>query len=79
MPRYFFHLFNDLDVLDDEGRELPDIAAALSTAETDAREMAAESVRRGHLNLSHCVEVRDEADHVLFRVCFGDVVTVSGL
>ena len=49
MPRYFFHLHNDLDVRDEEGRELPDIESALRAAGEDARTMAAESVRMGTL------------------------------
>lgn len=28
MPRYFFNLYNDLTAIDEEGVELPDLAAA---------------------------------------------------
>jgi len=79
MPRFYFHLFNDLEVFDDEGRELEDAAAAHRSAERDAREMAAESVRHGHLDLAHYVEVRGETGEVLFCVSFGEVVEISGL
>ena len=78
MPRFFFHLHNDEDTLDEEGRELPDVAAAQAEALFDARHMAAESVRSGHLNLSHFVQVADESGKGLFRVTFGDAVAILG-
>ncbi len=76
MPRYFFHLHNDVDSHDEEGRELPDLAAARCAAAEDARHMAAESVRSGHLDLAHFVEVTDENSKPLLRVTFGEVVTI---
>lgn len=77
MPRFFFHLHNDLEVIDDEGRELTDIEAAREAAERDALQMAAESVRHGHLARSHYIEVTDEAGTALFRVTFGEMVDVT--
>lgn len=53
MPRYFFNLFNDENAVDEEGSELSDAAAALDKAAADARYMAAQSVLRGHLTLTH--------------------------
>jgi len=76
MPRFFFHLHNDLESADDEGRELPDIEAARRAAEQDARDMAAESVRAGHLTRSHFVEVAGEDGEPRFCVTFGEVVEI---
>ena len=78
MPRYFFHLHNDLEVVDDEGRDLPGLEAARRAAEDDARQMASESVRQGHLDLAHFVEVTGDDGHPLFRVKFGEVVRIIG-
>lgn len=78
MPRYYFNLHNDVDSLDDEGRDLPDLASARRAAAEDARHMAAESLRHGHLNLAHFVEVTDEHGQSLIKVTFGEVVTISG-
>ena len=78
MPRFFFHLHNDIDARDDEGRELSDLAAAHRAAEEDARQMAAESVRLGRLDRSHFIEVAGETGDCLFRVTFGDVVSILG-
>lgn len=74
--RFFFHLHNDVLSFDEEGRELPDTDTARAVAEEEARTMAAESVRKGHLNLAHYVEVVDEAGDILFTVPFGEVVDI---
>ncbi|HYD23369.1 MAG TPA: hypothetical protein VEB68_01125 [Croceibacterium sp.] len=78
MPRYFFHLHNDLDSYDDEGREMDDAVQARRCAEQDARDMAAEGVRAGELNRSHHVDVTDAGGTLLFSVRFGEVVRVVG-
>jgi hypothetical protein len=74
--RYYFHLHNDIQSLDEEGRELPDLEAARLEAVDEARVMAAESVRKGHLNLGHNIKVEDESRTIQFEVTFGDAVTV---
>lgn len=77
MARYFFHLRNDLNVDDQEGVELPNLAAALDHAVRSAVEMAAVSVvDHRHINLGHRIEVADETGTVLEVVRFGDVVRV---
>lgn len=76
MPRFYFHLFNDITAIDEEGAELPSEARARQRAEVNAREMAAESVRRGHLVLSHRIDVGNELGHTIATVRFGDVVQV---
>jgi hypothetical protein len=76
--RYYFHLRNDVDAPDDEGRELGSIEAAREIACEEARMLAADEVGRGHLNLDHAIEVTDGAGVPLFRVAFGEAVTVSG-
>ena len=78
VPRYFFHLHNDVDATDEEGREFPDVEAARRAAEEDARQMAGESARAGHIDKAHYIEVFDEAGTALFRVTFGEVVTIIG-
>jgi hypothetical protein len=76
MPRYYFHLFNDITSLDEEGSELPTDAAAKQPAESNAREMAAESVREGHLVLSHWIEVGNEVGEKIATVRFRDVIQI---
>jgi hypothetical protein len=78
VPRYFFHLYNDLVAKDEEGTELPDLAAAREQAAEHAREMVCASVREGHLNLDHRIEVTDEAGKLLLTVTFRDAFTIEG-
>jgi hypothetical protein len=77
MPRFYFHLFNDTQVPDPEGTELPDATVAIQRAVTAARAMAAESVREGRLVLSHRIEISDETGASVGTVHFGDVVEIQ--
>jgi hypothetical protein len=77
MPLYFFHLFNDLTVIDEEGAEFSDLAAARKDAVLGAREMAAKSVLEGKLNLEHAIDIADESGMVLERLRFRDVVMIE--
>lgn len=78
MPRFYFHLHNDVDTFDEEGRDLPDVDAARRAAMLDARSMAAESVRLGHLDPSHYVAVTDENGDTLFCMSFREAVRIIG-
>jgi hypothetical protein len=77
VPRYYFHLYNDMIVCDDEGQEVADDEAARQVAIASARDMAAVSVRGGRLNLKHRIEVADEGGKILRVVRFEDVVKVE--
>ena len=76
MPRFYFHLFNDMTAMDEEGTELPDESAANSQAIMNAREMAAQSVREGHLVLSHRIDVANQSGDTIATVHFRDAVEV---
>lgn len=78
MPRFFFHLRNDVAADDEEGRELADVAAAHQHAIESAREMVCASVHEGHLNLDHYIFVTDEAGKEVTRVTFRDAFTIEG-
>lgn len=45
MPRYFFHVFNDEQTVDQEGVDLADQEGAMALAAAEARNLAAESVK----------------------------------
>jgi hypothetical protein len=74
MGRYFFHLFNDLDVPDLEGRELPDDDAAHEVAIAEVREMIAASVRKGSLTLSHRIDVENRFRQPVCTVHYRDAI-----
>ena len=76
MPRFYFHLFNDMVSMDEEGLEFADAPMAMQKAVSVAREMAADSVRSGHLVLSHRIDVADDSGAAVGTVRFGDVVDV---
>ena len=79
MPRYFFHLHNDIDSLDEEGVELPGLEAARAMARRSVQFAAAESVKdEGHLVLDHHIDIADESGAIVETVRFRDVVTVQG-
>jgi hypothetical protein len=78
MPRYFFNLYNDRDVRDPEGEELPHTEAARIKAADYAVDLAAAGVReRRKLCPRHRIDVADERGEVLATVRFGDVVKVE--
>ncbi|HEX8641698.1 MAG TPA: hypothetical protein VF704_11175 [Allosphingosinicella sp.] len=77
MPRFYFHLRNDLSVDDEEGQELPDLASAEKVALANIRSIASENVLQGRLDLSHRIEIADEAGDVIRTVTFGDAVEVE--
>lgn len=72
VPRYFFHLFDDLTVIDEEGVELPSPAAAREHAIANARTMACAELTEGHLNLKHRIEVTDESASTILTLRFAD-------
>lgn len=78
MPRYFFNIRNDLTADDEEGLELADDESARETALEAARSLVCESVRNGHLNLDHFIEILDEGRQPLLKLTFRDAFTIEG-
>lgn len=77
MPRYFFHLRNDAHTQDEEGKELPDLAAAREHALEAARDVVCGDIRRGYLNLDHYVEVTDESGDTVLKLTFREAFTIA--
>ena len=78
MPRYFFHLHNDVDAPDPDGTELSDLEAARECALRHARFTAAETVKdMGHFVGDHRIDIEDENGTVLDTVLFKDAVQVE--
>lgn len=74
MPRFFFHVFDDVVARDDEGIELADSQAAREAALAGARELICEQVRRGRVCLQHRIVVEDEAGAAVAAIAFADAV-----
>ena len=77
MPRYFFHLYDDIVSLDEEGSDLPDVAAARRKAMQNARAIACQEVLDGHLNLRHRIEVEDESGRPVLVLPFQEAVDIE--
>jgi hypothetical protein len=79
MPRFFFHLHDDLTVPDEDGRELADLEAAKACGIEEARNVAADQVRDGKLDLNHRIDVADEQSVVVHTIRFADAIAVVAL
>jgi hypothetical protein len=78
MPRYFFHLHNDVDAMDALGEEWPDLAAARAHAIGLVRFEAAESIKQfGRMVLAHRIDIENAKGEVLGQVQFRDAVTIE--
>ncbi len=77
MPRYFFHLYDDVIAHDEEGMELPNVAAARLNALIAARDIIVEQVKRGYFVRSHWIDVVDEQGDPVMTLTFRDAVDVK--
>jgi hypothetical protein len=77
VPRYFFHVYDDVIAEDEEGAELPNVAAARLNALQGARDLIADQVKRGYFVLSHWIDVTDEQGEKVMTVKFGDAVDIK--
>ena len=74
---YYFNIYNDDITLDPEGLELADNEAALAQAIIEARALAADTVRRGHLVGHHRIEVVDADRNQIGEVRFDEAVEIT--
>lgn len=78
VPRYFFHLHNDVDAPDHEGWMLDNLESARKVAVKQARFTAAETIKEaGHFIGNHRIDIEDENGSVLDTVYFRDAVKVE--
>jgi hypothetical protein len=76
MPRFRFHIYDDFQTQDVEGRQFSSAQTAHADAIQGARGIMADELQTtGHINLSHRIEIEDE-DGIRTVVMFGDAVTV---
>jgi hypothetical protein len=77
VQRYFFHVYDDVIAEDEEGTELPNLAAARLKALIGARDLMCEQLRHGYLVLSHWIDVTDEKGETVLTVTFRDAVDIK--
>ena len=79
MPRFYFHVFDDLDARDYEGIELRDVNEAIVYATRSAQQLMAETLKdSGAIDLDHRIVVADEQGRVVETVRFRDAVKIEG-
>lgn len=76
MPRFFFHVYDDLVAHDDEGIVLPNLDAARLQALMGARELMQEQLKHGYISLSHWIDVLDEAGALVLHLTFRESVEI---
>ncbi len=75
MPQFFFHLCDgDGLVSDMDGASFPDLSAARGHAIAGLRDIMAEDVRKGQLNLGCFIEIEDADGALVTTVQFLDAV-----
>ena len=77
MPRYYFHVYDELALRDEDGVVFADDAAARSAALADARMMICDEVMKGRLVLHHRIEVEDGAGGRVLTLPFSDAVRIE--
>lgn len=78
MPRYYFHLYDDLDCPDLEGIELPDLEGAQAKALQEARALMGDLLdREARIALHHRIDIEDEEGVVLATIAFRDAVAIE--
>lgn len=69
MPRYFLTIrYPDRAVVDPEGSEFPDLAAAIEGARVEARFLSSDNLKEGGAPLAGEIDVLDEGGAVVGTV-----------
>lgn len=78
VPRFFFHIRDDLDTSDEEGAELRDLDSARERAIFSARALMSETLMYdGRVTLSHRIDIEDESHSVVASVKFVEAVRIE--
>ncbi|HEX9947949.1 MAG TPA: hypothetical protein VGA98_10450 [Allosphingosinicella sp.] len=77
MPRFFFHIYDDVEFRDEDGLELADTDSARRAAVAGARAMMCDQLTKGRLSLHHRIEVVDEQGGPVLTLAFGDAVEIE--
>lgn len=77
MPRFFFHVYDEALVKDEDGIELADATAARLAALAGARALMCDQLKTGRLSLHHRIEVVDETGARVLSLPFGDAVRIE--
>ena len=77
VPRFFFHIYDDVVLMDEDGIELADAEAARAAALAGARALMCDQLKLGRLSLHHRIEVEDQDGHSVLTLPFHDAVEIE--
>lgn len=77
MPRFYFNIYEDVALEDEDGIELPDLEAARRAALAGIRGLLCDQLREGRLILHHRVEIADAGGALLLSIRFEEAVLVK--
>jgi hypothetical protein len=75
VPKFFFHIEDGVQIRDEEGRDLPDIATAQRKAFEAAGQVIAGAGKSPWTGEEWTVTVADELDMTLFRLTFSGTLS----
>lgn len=78
MPRFFFDIYNDRALRDEEGSELADREAAVVEGFETARELLSQGAAEGKDRFSWFMRIRDGAGNTVRDLDFRDVLQPDG-
>ena len=74
---YYFHLRDGVDILlDEEGRQMSDLAAIARAALLEARSIIGHDAAAGQIKLYQRIDVEDESHKVVHSLEFSDAVKI---
>ena len=76
--RFFFHLSDEISCMDEEGMDLPDLAAARAKAIESARSIMSAAILSGKLPLTDVITIADESGSPLATLAFRDALEMLG-
>lgn len=80
MPLFFLHLRVQGELIpDEEGFDLPDVAAATEEAVRGARSIMSADVQQGRLHLGQSIEIADGTGQLLTKVRFEHALVIVGV
>jgi hypothetical protein len=78
VPRFYFHIHNSAGTTrDEEGTELPGLAAARDKALNGICSLLSEEVRHGSLDLRGRIDIAGANGEILSSVAFADAVEIQ--
>jgi hypothetical protein len=75
MPRYFFHVLNEIEARDEHGQFFADLDEAVTEARETAADLIRDEIRAGRqIHPDHRIEIEDERGYVAHVLRFGDLI-----